>query len=395
MRQYSMGFLLGNNQSTISSLPSMALTIPIVMCKYVWLLFVPWNLTIYHATPMVINPLDLRFILPAIFLAALIVALRGLWRSTSARFALLWFLIMLLPVFNLRAFDPNFMVQERYLYLPSIGFCLLIAMALGKVSLEGLLPLRSRKTAQLAVVVIVGLLLGGKTFAQNEVWKDDMTLYGHGVQVAGDQAMPHFILGYQYFKRQDWEDMVDQLEAFIQMDKTNAPTFANLASAHLLRFEATQDRSHLDRAIALCQEGLNSGLTMEDVTKASMWDTLGHAYTYNTPVKNYDRAMVFFQRGLTLTPNNPMIEMHMGGTYFEMGNLDMAFRFLEAAREGNQPEPYKFLAYVYARKGQMKEAVDSLTKYMALQPNDIDAAKEKRDLDNWKAQLQSQNTSQG
>jgi predicted Zn-dependent protease len=163
----------------------------------------------------------------------------------------------------------------------------------------------------------------------------------------------------------------------------------------LLRFEATQDRSHLDRAIALCQEGLNSGLTMEDVTKASMWDTLGHAYTYNTPVKNYDRAMVFFQRGLTLTPNNPMIEMHMGGTYFEMGNLDMAFRFLEAAREGNQPEPYKFLAYVYARKGQMKEAVDSLTKYMALQPNDIDAAKEKRDLDNWKAQLQSQNTSQG
>jgi len=190
--------------------------------------------------------------------------------------------------------------------------------------------------------------------------------------------------------------MVDELEVFVQMDHTNIPAIANLATAHVLRFESTQDRSHLDRAIALCQEGLNSGLPMEDATAATMWDTLGHAYTYNTPLKNYDRALVYFGRGAALTPNNPIINMHIGATYLNLGNVDMAFRFLEEAKNGEQPEPYKFLAYAYAMKGDMKDAIANLTKYMSLEPNDVDIVKEKRDLDKWKAQLaQPQNPSQG
>ena len=51
----------------------------------------------------------------------------------SARFAILWFTINLLPVLNLGAFGEEFLVQERYVYISSIGFSLLLAMGLVKI----------------------------------------------------------------------------------------------------------------------------------------------------------------------------------------------------------------------------------------------------------------------
>ena len=396
LRQYSMGFLLGAKKEAVYSLVSILLTIPIVIAKYVWLLFAPWNLSLYHRTPLVTSALDPRFYLPAIFVALLVALSWWLWKDSTARFGILWFFIMLLPLFNFPALNENFLIQERYLYIPSVGVCLLVAKGLSKITLEGVLPVfRSRRSALAGVVAVIVLAFCGKSFAQNEVWKTDFSLYNHGVEVAPDQPMAHYIMGFQYFKQQNWEKMVDELEKFVQMDDTNMVAIANLATAHLLRFEATQDRSHVDRAIALCELGLNSGEPTEDAVTATMWDTLGHAYTYNTPVKSYEKALVFFQRGLALTSNNPMINMHVGATYLNLGNVDMAFHFLENAKNGDLPEPYKFLAYAYAKRGQIKEAVDNMTKYMTLQPNDLDAPREKRDLDTWKAQLQPQTPSQG
>ncbi|HEY6328230.1 MAG TPA: hypothetical protein VI756_02760, partial [Blastocatellia bacterium] len=356
----------------------------------------PWSLSIYHYTPLITSPLDLRFILPLIALAGLFVGAWRLWRYELARFAILWFGIMLLPVFNFPAFSENFLIQERYLYIPSIGFCLLAAKALSKIPVERFLTVfGSRRTAQLAAVAVIVVLMCGKTFAQDLVWRTDYDLYEHGVEVAEDQPMPHYIMGFQDFKRQDWPGMVDELEKYVKMEPTNMVAIANLASAHLLRFEATQDRSHVDRAIALCEEGLDSGEEMDDALMSTMWDTLGHAYTYNTPVKSYDRALVFFQRGLALTPNNPMITMHVGAAYLNMGNIDMAFHFLESAKGADLPEDYKMLAYAYAKRGQIKEAVANLTKYMSLVPNDVDAAREERDLKTWQTQIDGQNTSPG
>src|SRR6185503_10622760 len=106
------------------------MTIPLVIWKYLGLLLWPVNLSLFHATPLVHSPIDLRFILPVIGLAGLVAAVWPLRRSAAAKFAILWFGIHLLPVLNLSAFGQDFMVQERYVYTSSIGFSLLIAMSL-------------------------------------------------------------------------------------------------------------------------------------------------------------------------------------------------------------------------------------------------------------------------
>ncbi|HVF90655.1 MAG TPA: hypothetical protein VNH22_11355, partial [Blastocatellia bacterium] len=328
MRIYALGFWLNDTTYTRYSTGEILLTIPLVITKYIGLLFWPVSLSLFHETPMVSSPLSPRFFLPLI--AVLGVAL-GLWRlrrSHVARFAIIWFAINLLPVLNLGAFAESFMVQERYLYLPSIGFSLLIAVGLAKLPVEQWLAIGTRRTAQAAVIVVIALLFTGKTIAQNQVWKDDLTLWTHGVEAAPDQSMAYFILGTHYIKEQRADKIVETYEEYVKLDPHNLTVVSNLAAAHLLVYEATRERAHIDRAIALSESGLQEAPDL-----STLWDTLGRAYTFETEMKNLDRARSCFAQALKVQPDNAMFNFHMGAVYVKESKFDLALPYLEFAKQ--------------------------------------------------------------
>ena len=400
MRRYSLGFWLNDVHYRHYSPITVLLTEPIVICKYLGLFLWPLKLSIYHETDLVETPLSLRFILPVLVLAGIAYLMRPAWRPKAGKFAILWFVINLLPVLNLSAFDVFFIMQERYLYVPSIGLSLLVAMGLMKVPYDKVLPIAKRRTIQTAAVVVLCVLLGGKTLAQNVVWKDDLSLFEHGAEAADDQMMPHYILGHQYIKYQRYDRVVEELEKCVEISPQNKVAMANLASAHLFVYELTNNRSHLDRAIALCQQGLaqetaqgpqsESERDLSADRQALFWDILGHSYLYDTELRNYDRALYYLGQGLKIEPNNPLILSHAGATYLKLGNFPFAIRYLEESRQldPDVPDNYKFLSYAYDNTGRTQEAFDSLTRYLALNPNAIDAAQQRKRLDQLHAKLQ-------
>jgi tetratricopeptide (TPR) repeat protein len=387
MRYFALGFVLNDIKYTSYPIEHVLMTIPIVIWKYIGLLFWPVNLSIFHDTRLVDSPLSPRFIAPLVGLIALAFLLWPLRKSRVARFAILWFGIHLLPVMNLSTFGEAFMVQERYVYISSIGFSLLVAMGLMKLPVEQWLAFSKRRTAQIAVVAVILLLMAGKTVAQNSVWKDDQTLWTHGAEVAADQPMPHYVLAQHYLKLQNTEKIVESLEEFVRLYDENPYAIANLAAAHLLEFDRTHDRFHIDRAIALCEKGLS----INDQNPA-LWDSLGRAYASETDLKNYARAHAFFERGLRAQPDNAMLNFHQGATYAKEGKNEAALRYLEQARnlEPALPDPYKFLAYIYKKQGRLKEAADHFARYLELQPNAIDAARISKELEDLRAGLNTQ-----
>ena len=139
--------------------------------------------------------------------------------------------------------------------------------------------------------------------------------------------MPHYILGHKSIVRNDQLAVVENLENYMKLDPNNAVVVSNLAAAHLFAYEMTNDRTHIDRSIALSEKGLK--LTDK---YAPLWDTLGRAYTFNTELKNYTRAHYFFDRALKLQPENAMINFHKGATYALEQKLDPAIEYLENAR---------------------------------------------------------------
>ncbi|MGA3323738.1 MAG: hypothetical protein ABSF45_04645, partial [Terriglobia bacterium] len=121
------------------SLHREVLTIPSVLLFYLRLLVWPFGLSCYYDTPYVATPGWHDFVLPALLVAAVAAALAiWYWRTSQSvpeeakaiEFVCLWMILTLLPVLNFRLLPQSEIAHDRYVYLPSVGFALLVAIAL-------------------------------------------------------------------------------------------------------------------------------------------------------------------------------------------------------------------------------------------------------------------------
>ncbi|HTQ98264.1 MAG TPA: tetratricopeptide repeat protein [Candidatus Acidoferrum sp.] len=83
---------------------------------------------------------------------------------------------------------------ERLMYLPSIGFCLLVALIWNQLA----------KRQQMLGWVVLGILvlaLGARTMARNRDWHDNMSLFLADVKSVPNSAKIHSNLGGQYLFR--------------------------------------------------------------------------------------------------------------------------------------------------------------------------------------------------
>jgi len=127
-------------------------------------LLLPLNLC-YYSNLVVPHPgmsaVDILLIASGAACAAVMVIF---WRKGIAGMALAWIGITLLPVLNIVTLPV--LAKENYLYLPSIGFCLLAALALDF--------LRRRLSATIAVVVCaaIALLYGMQVYLRTLDYRD-------------------------------------------------------------------------------------------------------------------------------------------------------------------------------------------------------------------------------
>jgi tetratricopeptide (TPR) repeat protein len=195
MRYNAMDTLL-SDQVARHSLVHVILTAPLAVAKYLKLMAVPAGYSYQHYTAVVESPLSLAFIAPL----ALIIALGlGIWkcRSRTLSFAALWFITLLAPpLFGIRYFDTEYLVQERYLYLPSLGFCLAVALAINWLA-EGRSAVRGKMTATIAAVLLM-MVWGVAHFLHNRSWRDTLTICKNSVAVAPDSAPAHATLARAY-----------------------------------------------------------------------------------------------------------------------------------------------------------------------------------------------------
>ncbi len=118
-----------------------SLTWPAVLWFYVRHLILPVRLSEFYSLDYVSHFSARAVLLPVAFLlivgaavAFVLFLLRGSDRKDAARFALLLIIIPLLPVLDLHSLTVGDIVHDRYLYLPSVGFALLIALLIRELA---------------------------------------------------------------------------------------------------------------------------------------------------------------------------------------------------------------------------------------------------------------------
>jgi tetratricopeptide (TPR) repeat protein len=99
--------------------------------------------------------------------------------------------IPILPVLNLRAFIEGHLVHDRYLYLPSFGFAMLVALGIRNLHL-GPARLLGQPAVQLGLACIIGLAMGLGVYQATACYANEATFFtyvtsmspgGHGSQM--------------------------------------------------------------------------------------------------------------------------------------------------------------------------------------------------------------------
>ena len=199
----------------------------------------PWPFSAYYHVSSVTSPLQGNFLLS---LAAIIAVSVYAWTRRESRiwlFALLFFFLTLLPVSNLIPIgaprDMGFLVAERFLYLPSVGFCIGVAGVIAWFvrRFRPNVPLfPSRLAAYGAPLLIVLMTL---TWLRNGDWQDEFRFYQDALVKAPFAAILHYNLGLLYRDREQYDLAEKEMLEVIRIDSSLSEAHNNLANLLFLR----------------------------------------------------------------------------------------------------------------------------------------------------------------
>ena len=265
---------------------TMILTWPSVMWFDLEHLLLPISSSEFYSLAYVTAPGFENFLLPILFLMiACIAAWYGISKLANPQlglFAVVWVVLPLLPCLYLRAIASDNFVHDRFLYLPSVGIVILMALAIHGISAAktfGAGGVRV-KWAIAAILCAVGLV--GTVHHQLQ-WASNLLLYQNGAASAPqnlvvednlanefvdlgryDSAIPLYLdvlqrnprfwssnynLGYAYYRMGRFAEAESCLIRAIQIDDHDPDQFMVLARAQMQQGKLAQAAQNAERAL--------------------------------------------------------------------------------------------------------------------------------------------------
>ena len=219
-----------------------------VFLHYIKLLLFPLTLSAdysYNAFPVTTSWTDPKALVAVLILASLGYGLLACLRTRPlVAFGGAWFFIALLPVAQI--IPHHEMMAEHYLYVPSVGFFLLVA---GLV--DPLLERPRFAPALYAAGLSTLLLLSLRTVWRNGDWGDDLTLWSKTVQAAPQAARARNNLGAAFLRRGQLALAQEQLEAALGINPNFVSARANLGKLYLDRGDFGRAEQELQTAFRL------------------------------------------------------------------------------------------------------------------------------------------------
>ncbi len=241
------------------SVSTIVLTWPKLLLFYLKHLAWPFGLSVFYDVPYVERPGLESFLLP---LAGLLVvwALAWFWERRLQRtspsagrvlvFAWVWVLLPFVPLLDLSVLPVGEIAHDRYLYLPSIGFSILVAMAIRRLRM-GSKEFFGLPVVQAAIVAGLALVLGAGTGLQDRYWANDITLYSRGVERTPNNNLARTNLGNALGEQGHYVQAIDLYREVLAREPHYWLAVYNLGYTYY-RMERLQDAErYLKEAIAI------------------------------------------------------------------------------------------------------------------------------------------------
>lgn len=262
-------------------------------------------------------------------------------------FALLWIALTLAPSLAIMWKIPDAPLAERYLYAPSVGFCLLLGNLGARVWGRATAP-----PARAIVTAGAALLLAAAAFAtvrRNPVWRDDIAL---------------------------WEDTDAK-------SRVSGMAARNLATAYQQAGRSADARAAFARALTRRNDARGLQTIHNNLGTLALLDG-DHAGAR----REYEAALAAAPNAADTLFNLGLLELQAGGSTPDAARR--AVPYLERARQLNPHDAdcEAALGQTYLILGEPERARRHLQRALALQPSERTAAAIRQLLDPHSEQLQ-------
>lgn len=325
-----------------------------VLVKYVQLLIFPISQNLDYDFSLSTSIWGIKEMASLLFcLALLYLAVRLFKKYRILSFAILWIFVSLLIESSIIPIKD--VIFEHRLYLPMFGFALISVSVFISV-------FRIQSPSYLmALMLIVTMLYGFKTYDRNKVWKTRVSLWTDVVEKSPKKARAHMNLGEAYFSVSNHKMALHHYNKAIEVE--DAPSWLGY-------FNRAEVAAYLGKPKVAILD-LNQSIRFKN-DFADAYDSRGVA---KIQIQDYQSAVVDFNRSIEIKP-------HMESAWFNRANAKTYLKDFKGAlsdyNKAIQLNPQ--FAEAYNNRGQLKlnlkqfdEAIDDLNNAVKINPNFIEA----------------------
>ncbi|MDI6729225.1 MAG: tetratricopeptide repeat protein [Thermodesulfovibrionales bacterium] len=291
-------------------------TAPILLLKYLKVLILPVSLKVAYEIPIRKALFGQGVMLSLVFLC-IIIALVIFSKRYDRKlfFSLSWIFITIIPVSGIFIFIKPFLMADRYLCVPSVGFSMAVAI--------GFVKIRERLKDKNVIINTIGLsvvaVLSVVSFAYSFTWKDHYTFTIRMIKDAPNYPDAHYNLGLIYAGQKRFDEAVNEFQSALKINPNHVETISNLGLVY-----ATQGR--LNDAVHELQKALSIK------PHYIIHNNLGVMYLNQ---KRFDEAVNEFQSALKLNPDYGRAYNNLGLAYMKQGKIDDAVIHFKKAIDMN------------------------------------------------------------
>lgn len=349
----------------------------LILGKYLGLLLIPYQLVSdysYNQIPIVgwTNPLViLSFLIYVAGIGFLIWKIRS---KSPAVFGILLFLVAMSIYSNLFTLIGS-SFAERFLYLPSLGFCILLSwliLRLFKIKTEDtshadLKNLFGRNVLPWVLIMLILTLYSIKTIARNSEWDSQWTLFSIDVQRSSNSTHMHYYWGLTIRdKAKEQTDQVaykDLMGKALQEFKTALSIYPYYPECYEQLGLAYFRLGNNDESLKNYEEAIK--LNPENATS---YANQGIIY-FNRG--QYQKALELYQKAISVDPNYDDAYFNLGSVYGILGQYDLAIKNFKKCLEfkPDYAQAYYYIGITYKSLKNMTEAQKYLDKAYQLNPN--------------------------
>jgi len=351
-RYLVLGELMWKNPQAPARPPGYTLmTLPFVICSYLFHLLWPIGLSVTYQTSFVTSVSSLSFLVPSA-LIAISLSLIVFYRKKFSRefwLGLLLIFVPLLPVLNLgQVSREEYLVFDHYLYLSVAGLTYLIAIGfLGIASFE---PHTSPENAGLnkpaiatAGIVVLTLAMTVGAALENRHWADSYALWSNVARVRPGYWAGHYNAGLALLDAKRLDEAQLMIERAATLNSNEPNILAALGRSYDLQGQTVKAVTSFKRALEIDPEMFQS------------YNDLGAVYFKN---RDYRLAETNFEAALRLRPDTPISRFNLGLCYSREERYSDATRELERAIQLMPRDPYALyeLGLAYEKLGRLEDA---------------------------------------